>query len=191
MPRLPEARSDRDVLPFARRPVLRPRRMVALPDPGERGTVPIALLAGLSAARHSSAALATAAEGWRRLATASGLAERLLQMQHEAAETLRRIEFILAQLRQSPRSQPSWLSDFDLSFPKDDAPVPQDDCALAALAHWALGRMATRLSALHHLAHDCQEYQAAHLLRLSVDEQRCLARSLVGFLHQPKLAATA
>jgi hypothetical protein len=147
-----------------------------------------ALLAGLRRAHRSLEALSAAMPGWRRQAAAAELEAGLNRLGAVTAEALHRVEFILAQLRQSSGHQPGWFTAGELAFPKEGEPA--GDAALAALAHWALGRLAARGLALAALAHEAGEFQAAHLLRLSVEEARQLARGLVPHLRPGPIAPT-
>ncbi|ONG58163.1 hypothetical protein BKE38_03480 [Pseudoroseomonas deserti] len=143
-----------------------------------------ALLTGLRRAHCSLEALGQALPGWQRLAHAPGLAAQLAMLEAVAAEALHRIDFILSRLDEPSEAGgatvPGWIAAAELAYPKDAE--DGSDATLAALAHWALGRLAARGLALVTLAHEAGEYQAAHLLRLSVEEGRAAARGLVPHL---------
>ncbi|WP_419898935.1 hypothetical protein [Roseomonas sp. USHLN139] len=168
-----------------------PRRRGAEPQPGPEGRGAAgpaageeALLSGLRRAHGSLEALGQALPGWTRLAHAPGLAAQLALLEKVVADALHRVEFILSRLDESSEAGavtlPGWITAAELAYPKDAEAAGDTD--LAALAHWALGRLAARGLALAMVAHEAGAYQAAHLLRLSVEESRATARGLVRHL---------
>ncbi|SHI68641.1 hypothetical protein SAMN02745194_00830 [Roseomonas rosea] len=144
------------------------------------------LLAGLREAHASNQALVQGSAAWHRAGRAESLREEFLLLRREAEEALRRVEYVLAGLGRSARGARCWLRQGDLAL----APGA-DDASLVALSTWAIGRISAGTLRLQHLAHECEEYQAARLLQMSVDGQLLSARRIAAAVRGGGAAAPA